>query len=187
MVGWGTSKWRSVRTTVALKIGRRRTSKLWGGPSPRQASWHELFSKFDLHVVYTPGPVNPVGDFLSRWAYPANPVLDDVSIHGTAKADGDVQDIMAAEKNELLASPLMFGAILAPVITRSRAKAALRATGVLPCVPPPQDSASVGGGGVKQNKMLRRLERIVKIRKSWKSHKRATLIQNTSGGCSQCI
>ena len=27
------------------------------GPSPRQASWHELFSKFDVHVVYTPGVV----------------------------------------------------------------------------------------------------------------------------------
>ena len=43
-----------------------------GGPSWRQARWHELFSKFDLHVLYTPGPVNTVGDFLSRWAYPAN-------------------------------------------------------------------------------------------------------------------
>ena len=47
--------------------------KTVGGPFPRQARWHELFSKFDLHVPYTPGPVNPVGDFLSRWAYPANP------------------------------------------------------------------------------------------------------------------
>ena len=37
--------------------------KTVGGPSPRQARWHELFSNFDLHVVYTPGPVNPVGDF----------------------------------------------------------------------------------------------------------------------------
>ena len=37
-----------------------------GGPSPRQARWPEVFSKFDLHVVYTPGPVNPVGDFLFR-------------------------------------------------------------------------------------------------------------------------
>ena len=79
--------------------------KTVGGPSPRQARWHELFSKFDLHVVYTPEPVNPVGDFLSRWAYPANPALGDVSIHGTAQAAGAVRDIMAAEKEELLARP----------------------------------------------------------------------------------
>ena len=45
-----------------------------GGSSPRQACWHELFFKFDLYLVYTPGPVNLVGDFLSRSAYPANPV-----------------------------------------------------------------------------------------------------------------
>ena len=79
--------------------------KTVGGPSPRQASWHELFSKFDLHVVYTPGPVNPVGDSLSRWAYPANPAFGYVSIHGTAQAAGDVQDMMAAEEEELLARP----------------------------------------------------------------------------------
>ena len=38
------------------------------GPSLRQARWYELFSKIDLHVVYTHGPVNSVGDSLSRWA-----------------------------------------------------------------------------------------------------------------------
>ena len=59
-----------------------------GGPSPRQARWHELFSKLDVHVVYTPGPVNPVGDFLFRWAYPANLASGDVSIHGTAQQSG---------------------------------------------------------------------------------------------------
>ena len=75
--------------------------KTGGGPSPRQVLWHELFPKFDLHVVYTPGPVNPLGDLLSRWAYPANPALGDVSIHGTAQASGDVRDMMAAEKEEL--------------------------------------------------------------------------------------
>ena len=57
-----------------------------GGPSLRQARWHELFSRFDLHVFYIPGPVNPVGDFLSGWAYPANPALGDVSIHAMAEA-----------------------------------------------------------------------------------------------------
>ena len=78
-------------------LGNRATEDLktvWG-PSPHQASWRELFSKFDIHVVYTPGPLNPVGDFLSHWAYPANPALGDVSMHGTAQADEDVRDMMA--------------------------------------------------------------------------------------------
>ena len=51
-----------------------------GGPAPCQARWHELFSTCDLHVVYTPGPVNPVCDFLSRWAYLANQALGNVSM-----------------------------------------------------------------------------------------------------------
>ena len=34
--------------------------KTVGVPSPRQARWNHLFSKLDLHVVYTQGPVNPV-------------------------------------------------------------------------------------------------------------------------------
>ena len=144
-----------------------------GGPSPRQARWHELFSKFDLHVVYTPGPVNPVGDLLSRWAYPANPALGDVTIHGTAQAAGDVRDMMAAEKEQLLHRPLVFQAVMAPVVTRS--KAAPRVRGAPACDPPRLASAPVGGG-TKQKKKLRRLERIAKIKKSWKSHKKATPI-----------
>ena len=68
--------------------------------SPRQARWHELFSKFALHVAYTPGPMSPVGDVLSCWAYHASPALGNVSIHGTAQAEGDVRDMMAAEGEE---------------------------------------------------------------------------------------
>ena len=107
-----------------------------------------MFSKFDLHVVYIPGPVNPVADFLSRWAYPANPALGDVSIHGTAQAAGDVPDIMAAKKEELLARPLVIRAVVAPVVTRS--KAAPRAQGAPACDPPPLASAPMGGGGSKR-------------------------------------
>ena len=101
--------------------------KTVGGSSPRQARWHEVFSKFDLHVVYIPGPVNPVGDFFSRWAYPANPALGNVSLHGTAQLDRDVRDMVGAEKEELLARPLGFQAILAPVFTTSCSNAAPRA------------------------------------------------------------
>ena len=71
--------------------------------------------------------MNPVGDFLSRWAYPAKPAFGDVSIHGTAQAAGDVRDMMAAEKGELLARPLEFRAVVASVFTRSRSNAVPRA------------------------------------------------------------
>ena len=121
-----------------------------GGPSPRQARWHELFSKFGLHVVYGPGPQNPAGDFLSGWAYPANPALGDVSIHRTAQAAGEVRDMTAAEKEELLACPLVFWAVVAPVVTRSNA--APRAIEAPACDLPPRASASVGAGRRKRKK-----------------------------------
>ena len=132
----------------SLKKRATEDLKTVGGPSPRQARWHEFFSKFGLHGVYTPGPVNPVGDFLSRWAYPANPALGDVSIHETAQAAGDVRNMMAAEKEELLARPLVFRAVVAPVVTRF--KAAPHAIGEPACDPPPLASASVGGGRSKR-------------------------------------
>ena len=118
-------------------------------------------------MVYT-GPVNPVGDFLARWAYPASPALDGVSIHGTAQADGDVRDMMPADNEELLARHLMFKLIVPHVLTRYQAKAAPspRATGAPPCVEPPRAAAPVGGGHKAEEKKLRTLERIIKIQKS---------------------
>ena len=149
--GWVWNKRVEVRTDhCSLENWATVDLKTVGGPSPRQARWHELFSKFDLHVVYTPGPVNPVGDFLSRWAYPANPALGDVSIHGTAQAAGDVQYMMAAEKEELLARPLVFRANMAPVVTRS--KAAPRDQGAPACHPPPLALPPVGGGDEAKEK-----------------------------------
>ena len=116
--GWMGNKRLEVRTDHhSLENWATEDLKNVGGPSRRQARWHELFSKVKLHVVYTPGPLKPVGDFLSRWAYPANPALDDVSIHGTAQAARDVRGMMAAEKEELLARPLVFRAVVAPVVT----------------------------------------------------------------------
>ena len=144
--GWMGNKRVEVRTDHrSLENWATEDLKTVGGPSPRQARWHELFSKFDLHVVYTAGLLNPVGDFPSRWASPANPALGDVSIHGTAQAGGDVRDMMAAEKEELIARPLVFRAVVAPVVTRC--KAAPRAQGAPTCDPPPLASAPVGGGG----------------------------------------
>ena len=118
--------------------------KTVGVRSPRQARWRELFSKFDLQVVYTPGPVNPLGSFLCRSPYPANPAFGDVSIHGRAQAAGDERDMMAAEKKELLTRPLVFRAVVASVVTRP--KAAPRAIGAPACDPPPLASAPAWGG-----------------------------------------
>ena len=151
--GWVGNKQVEVRTDhCSLESWATEDLNTVGGPSPRQARWHELFSKFDHHVVYTPPPVNPVGDFLSCWAYSANPALGDVSIHGTAQAAGDVRDMMAAEKEELLAGPLVCRAFVPPVNTRS--KAAPRAIGAPACDPPPRASAPVGGGGQSKRKNL---------------------------------
>ena len=81
--------------------------------------------------------------------------------------------MMAAEKEELLARPLVFRAVVAPVVTRS--KAAPLAQGAPACDPPPLASPPVWGGA-KHKRKLRRLEQIVKRKKSWKSHKKATPI-----------
>ena len=77
-----------VRTDPSLEDWATEDLKTVGGPSPRQARWHELFSKFDVHVVYTLGPVNRVADFLSRWAYPANQALVMCPYMGPPKRPG---------------------------------------------------------------------------------------------------
>ena len=56
------------------------------GPRGRRARWHEVFSLYDLHVTYVPGPQNVVADAMSRWAYPASSAREDVSLHGSARA-----------------------------------------------------------------------------------------------------
>ena len=162
--GWLGNKRVEVRTDhCSLESWATEDLKTVGDPSPRQPRCHEFFTKLDLHEVYTPGPVNAVGDLLSHWAYPANLVLGDVSIHGTAQADRDVRDMMAAEKGELLARPLVFWAVVAPVVTGSRSNAALRAQGAPACDPPAQASAP-GGGGRNRTKKLEKLERIATIK-----------------------
>ena len=122
------------------------------GPSSREASGHELFSTFDVHVVYTPWPVNPLDDFLSGWAYPANVRVGDVSIHGTAQTNDNLQDMMAAGKEELIARPLVFWAVVAPVGTRSRSKTAPQAIVAPACDTTPRALSLVGGGGERKEK-----------------------------------
>ena len=72
------------------------------GPRGRRARWHETLSKFDLVVKYVPGPENVVADALSRWAYPASSAREDVSIHGSAAAKLEVEEMERREKEEEL-------------------------------------------------------------------------------------
>ena len=181
--GWVGNKRVEVRTDHR-SLGNWATEdlKTVGASPPGQARWHELLSKLDLHMVYTPGPVNPVGDFLSRWAYPANPALGDVSLHGTAQAAWDVRDMMAAGKEELLVRPLVFRAVAAPVVTRS--KAAPWAQGAPACDPPPLASAPVGGGDKAKEKPSEtgancQDKKMLKVPQEGNSY--------TWGGCSPCF
>ena len=80
--------------------------------------------------------------------------------------------MMAAEKEELLACPLVFRATVAPVVTRSRSNAAPRAQVAPACDPPTRASAPVGGR-TKQKERLQKRERIAPMKRSWKSHKKA--------------
>ena len=70
------------------------------GPRGRRARWHETLSKFDLVVKYVPGPQNVVADALSRWAYPATSQREDGSIHGSARAKEEVQEMERLERLE---------------------------------------------------------------------------------------
>ena len=180
--GWEGKKRVEVRTDHrSLENWATEDLKTVGGSPPRQARWHELFSKFDLHVVYTPGPVNPVGDFLSRWAYPANQALGDVSIHGTAQAAGDVRDMMASKREELLARPLVFRAVLAPVVTKC--KAARRALGRPGVIHPLRLRLQWGGDEAKGKTSTTEAncqdKKILEVPQEGNTY--------TWGGCSQCF
>jgi hypothetical protein len=65
------------------------------GPAGRRARWHELLSKFDVHVQYVPGKDNVVADALSRWAYPASKAFTDTSIHGGETDEEEMMALMA--------------------------------------------------------------------------------------------
>ena len=70
------------------------------GPAARRARWHETLSKFDIQVVYTPGKDHLVSDTLSRWAYPANKALADISKHGSLESTQEMKEIISQEKKE---------------------------------------------------------------------------------------
>ncbi len=70
------------------------------GPAGRQYRWHELLSRFDLHVEYIPGKDNVVADALSRWAYPAAKAFADTSIHGSDADAEEMEALFEEEKRE---------------------------------------------------------------------------------------
>ena len=100
------------------------------GPSGRQARWHELFSKFRIYVTYLKGKDNVVGDWASRWAYPAHPDVWDISIHGNRQADEQVRKMMEKEKEESTESWIK--AVNQQCTTNTRQVAMVRAIQVRP-------------------------------------------------------
>ena len=67
------------------------------GPLGRRGRWHEFLSRYNIVVVYKPGPDNQVADGLSRWAYPAG-LAEDSTFHGS---ESDLEGVQRQER-ELL-------------------------------------------------------------------------------------
>jgi hypothetical protein len=82
----------------ALESWAREVLDTPSGPLGRRARWHQILSKYDLHVGYIPGKENVVADILSRWAYPAGEFARDTSIHGSENDDIEMTRIMDEEK-----------------------------------------------------------------------------------------
>ena len=68
------------------------------GLTSRWARWHETLANFDLTVVYVPGKDNTVADCLSRWAYPANKGMTDVSAHGDEAQTAEAKRFIETER-----------------------------------------------------------------------------------------
>ena len=83
--GWiGTSEVTVITDDKSLESWVKEYVETPSGPTGRRARWHEVFSQFNLSIVYQPGPTNIVADAMSRYAYPASMERQDVSVHGSA-------------------------------------------------------------------------------------------------------
>ena len=89
------------------------------GPVGRRARWHEFLSRFDLSVEYIKGEDNVAADALSRWAYPASQGYRDVSIHGNAEGDEEMNALIEQEKREARECRVLWVEDLIPVLTQA--------------------------------------------------------------------
>ena len=78
------------------------------GPSGRRARWHQKLSRFKLEVVDIKGKDNTVADALSRWVYPVSQSFNNVSWHGSAQDQGEMEFIISQEKAEEKLCPAVF-------------------------------------------------------------------------------
>ena len=84
----------------ALESWKKEILDTPSGPLGRRARWHEIFSRFNLEVVYIPGKDNIVADALSRWAYPASQAYMDTNKHGSEEDKEEMQEFIRQEKME---------------------------------------------------------------------------------------
>ena len=97
--GWiGTSPITVVTDHKSLESWVQEYVETPSGPTGRRARWHEIFSQFNLTIVYQPGATNLVADAMSRYAYPASLERQDVCRHGTALASQQVKEMVHEEK-----------------------------------------------------------------------------------------
>ena len=68
------------------------------GPVGRRARWHEFLTRFDLIVEYIKGEDNVAADALRRWAYPASQGFRDISIHGKAEGDDEMNALIEQKR-----------------------------------------------------------------------------------------
>ena len=66
----------------------------------RRSRWHQFFSRFDLSVGYVPGKNNTVADVLSRFFYPASEAYRDISKHGSAQDEDEMEGLILREHME---------------------------------------------------------------------------------------
>ena len=64
-------------------------------PLGRQG-WHEFLSRYNIVVVYKPGPDNAAADGMSRWACPAG-LADDSNFH---RSDAGLERVTHCEASE---------------------------------------------------------------------------------------
>lgn len=66
----------------------------------RRARWKGTLSKFDLEIIYSPGPENYVADAMFGWAYTASFSKENVSIQGSLEACNEIAKTLDKEHVE---------------------------------------------------------------------------------------